>query len=507
MSMKLSEQRRIAASVYLAYLTIFYGILFFDIEPIATYSNTFGLIGNAMCLPLLWKGIQVHDEESRPPWKLILFGSVSYIIGESLWAYYEDWSGVELDSPSFCDFFYFVDNAACLTALFIFLRRLGVMHMMRASFDMLISVLAFGGIMYNFIVLPLLADGFDGFFTACYLLYNPLFDVALASGILMMIFGNEDHKYLTPTNLFLGVAFAMMFVLDELVLVEQIYGIPFAAQINPLWSMTGMLLGLASMYRAEEPISLNTEKADKIFVYVRILLPYFLTLAIMFLFGLQHNLINSLFLWTMLMVFLLCARQVAVMLRNKRLMDTVRLSEEKLNAQNAELHKLNAKITHDAEIDFLTQLSNRRHIDQTFERMIPVGDRQEELGLILVDVDYFKKVNDTFGHQIGDEVLQKVAALIRAATRHNDIAGRFGGDEFIILMPDADKPSVSRVSERLTELVRSDGSMRKYGVSLSIGGSSLSFTRHDYDIDRLLKRADDALYRAKENGRDQFIVS
>ena len=111
----------------------------------------------------------------------------------------------------------------------------------------------------------------------------------------------------------------------------------------------------------------------------------------------------------------------------------------------------------------MTQLSNRRHIDQMFERMIPTGEEAEAIGLILIDVDFFKRINDTFGHQIGDEVLQKVATLIRTSIRIDDIAGRFGGDEFIVLLPGADMSTVFTVSERLTDRMHGDGFMKEYG--------------------------------------------
>ena len=504
--MSLADQRKIAVAVYIFYLTIYYVMLLLDIEPGRSYSNTFGLIGNAMCLPLFWIGVRLHDEYHRLPWKLLALGAASYLIGEAIWAYSEDWLGVEIDGPSVCDVYYIFNSIFCLGALFVYLQEFENVSLMSASFDMAISVLSIGGIMFNFIVRPLLADGVDGVLMAMYFLYSPLFDIALVSGLLLLIFGAEHHEFLTPTNLILGCGFSMMFVLDEVFLIEEIYGYQFAELINPLWSLPFFTIALASMYSTDEPVIELTTRLDRPLEYIRILLPYFFTLSIVFAIGVEYRLLDTLFIWGVLMVLLLSVRQISVLISNKQLMERVRRNEEVLNAQNAELHKLNRQITHDSEVDFLTQLSNRRHIDQTFERLIPIGDRQEALGLILIDVDFFKKVNDTYGHQIGDKILRKVSTLIRAAARHNDIAGRFGGDEFILLLPGANKIVVSNISNRLLELARSDGSMRKYEVSLSIGGSSMTFNRHDYDIDRLLKRADEALYQAKENGRDRFLV-
>lgn len=505
--MSLTKQRKCATVIYIAYLTIYYLLLLLGIEPINSYSNTFGLIGNAMCLPMLWIGIHAHEESQRLPWELIALGAFEYLIGETIWAYREDLLGLEIEGITICDLFYISNCILCLLSLVIYLRQFKDIQLMSASFDILLSVLSVGGIMFNFIVRPLIADGFDGFFMAVYYLYSPLFDIALISGLLLLIFGTDHHDFLTPTNLLLGAGFLIMFVLDELFLIEEIYGFHFAAMINPLWSMPFFFFGLASMYSPDEPVIETTFKFDKPLAYLRICLPYIFPFAIISAIGIEHDIISDLlFIWGVLLVFLLSMRQIEMIIHNKQLMETIQRNEEKLNEQNTELQKLNRQITHDAEIDFLTQLSNRRHIDQTFERLIPIGDKQENLGLILIDVDFFKRVNDTFGHQTGDEILQKVASLIRAVSRHNDIAGRFGGDEFIMLLPGADKIIIAKISSRLTEIARGDSVMQKYGVSLSIGGSSMNFNRHNYDIDSLLKQADEALYRAKENGRDQFVV-
>lgn len=505
--MILAKQRQVASQIYIIYLVIYYFILLMGIEPVLSYSNTFGLIGSAMCLPMLWIGIHAHEESQRLPWELIALGAFEYLIGETIWAYREDLLGVEIEGMTICDLFYISNCILCMFSLYIYLRQFKRIQLMSSAFDILLSVLSIGGIMYNFTVRPLIADGFDGFFMAVYYLYGPLFDIAIVSGLLLLIFGTDHHDFLTPTNLLLGCGFSVMFVLDELFLIEEIYGIKFADIINPLWSTPFVLLGLASMHSADEPSIETSSKFDKPLEYLRMLLPYFFALIIILAIGTEHHItFDMLFIWGMLMVLMLSLRQIAVMVHNKQLMEVIQINEKKLNAQNAELQKLNAKITHDSEIDFLTQLSNRRHIDQTFERLLPVGDRQENLGLILIDVDFFKRVNDTFGHQTGDEILQKVASLIRASARHSDIPGRFGGDEFILLLPGANKSVISTVSERLTELARGDSVMRKYGVSLSIGGSSMSFNRHNYNIDNLLKKADEALYYSKEHGRDQFAV-
>ena len=236
------------------------------------------------------------------------------------------------------------------------------------------------------------------------------------------------------------------------------------------------------------------------------MLPYLFTFCILFLVGLKFGLLDSLFLWAILLVALLSLRQIFILLRNHRLVESIREKEKRLTLQNDELQRLNQKILRDAEIDFLTQLANRRHIDQSFVRLAPPKGVEAMMGVLLIDVDFFKGINDTYGHQVGDFVLKQVAACIRSVIRGGDIAGRFGGDEFIVLLPGADGEATTAVAERLTAIVRGNHVLASRGVTLSIGCTSQVITSQTYDMDQLLKQADDALYHAKEKGRDRFVL-
>ena len=138
--------------------------------------------------------------------------------------------------------------------------------------------------------------------------------------------------------------------------------------------------------------------------------------------------------------------------------------------------------------------------------MTPPEGRAESLGIMLIDVDFFKRINDTFGHPTGDLVLKTVAEKIKSVIRGGDVAGRFGGDEFIILLPESDLPIVENVAEQLTKAVREDEKLSELQVTLSIGGTSQRVNHENYDVQLLLKQADEALYKAKEGGRNRFVV-
>ncbi|HWR59876.1 MAG TPA: diguanylate cyclase [Thermodesulfovibrionales bacterium] len=153
-----------------------------------------------------------------------------------------------------------------------------------------------------------------------------------------------------------------------------------------------------------------------------------------------------------------------------------------------------------AVTDGLTGIHNRRYALQRFEEEFERARRlHKDLSCIMLDIDYFKRVNDEHGHLIGDEVLIEVAARIKASARAYDIPGRFGGEEFIVVMPETNGDDARGFAERIRDKIRS-GPIKGINVTVSIGaGSSAS---GDTRIDDIIKRADDKLYEAKDAGRD-----
>lgn len=150
-----------------------------------------------------------------------------------------------------------------------------------------------------------------------------------------------------------------------------------------------------------------------------------------------------------------------------------------------------------ANTDSLTGLPNRRMLNELLENQL----RQSEVFcILLVDIDYFKAVNDSYGHDRGDEVLRRVAAALQLHARETDIVGRWGGEEFLVLLPFADARACAEIAERLRSQVEA---LRPTGlpVSISLGGT---MRRTRDTLPSLIKRADQALYLAKTSGRNCF---
>lgn len=161
-----------------------------------------------------------------------------------------------------------------------------------------------------------------------------------------------------------------------------------------------------------------------------------------------------------------------------------------------------------AVTDALTGLYNRRYLESQLTNLIEQAvNRGKLVSVLTLDVDYFKSVNDTHGHDAGDRVLQDVAGRIRAAVRSVDLACRVGGEEFVVVLPDTDLKTAGRVGERIRKAVAArsftPGPGYQLSITASLGVSSIVSAQDT--ADELLKRADQALYRAKHGGRNRVV--
>ncbi len=161
-----------------------------------------------------------------------------------------------------------------------------------------------------------------------------------------------------------------------------------------------------------------------------------------------------------------------------------------------------------AVTDELTGLYNRRYFDRHLSLMLDKAQEQaRDMAVMLIDMDYFKSVNDTHGHDIGDSVLREFADRLRRNIRGVDLACRFGGEEFVVLMPDTDWRQAQGVAERVrqavAERVFATGNSRPLTLTISVG---LALNESETDTPEImLKRADVALYRAKREGRNRVV--
>jgi diguanylate cyclase len=191
-----------------------------------------------------------------------------------------------------------------------------------------------------------------------------------------------------------------------------------------------------------------------------------------------------------------------------RVRKQLQLDEQALQKQLDEINMLQRQLSDQANRDALTGLYNRRYLDSTLERELARCQREGlPLSLMLIDLDHFKRINDTYGHQAGDEVLKQLAGMLSAQARSADVVCRFGGEEFLLLLPNMPQAvALERAEQWRSDFAATTIAFGEFRVraTLSIGLSS--YPGHGTSPQALIRSADRALYRAKTEGRNRVIV-
>ncbi len=202
-------------------------------------------------------------------------------------------------------------------------------------------------------------------------------------------------------------------------------------------------------------------------------------------------------------------RHYHLIMENRRQQEIISQKNAELREMLSQITQQNSKLERLASTDALTGLTNRRRFLESLENERSRFERYGgALSLIMFDIDHFKKVNDTWGHAVGDAVLCEIARDALKFLRREDLAARYGGEEFVILLPETELPGAALIADRLRQLVADTVVAHDQGpplsVTISIGVASLEA---DESGDELLIRADKAMYQAKNSGRNRVELS
>jgi diguanylate cyclase len=190
----------------------------------------------------------------------------------------------------------------------------------------------------------------------------------------------------------------------------------------------------------------------------------------------------------------------------KRLQTRMKISSDDLRQLQQDLEKSQQE----AQTDALTSLLNKRGFEKRFElERIRAKQNETPFSLIMVDIDHFKKVNDTFGHLVGDSLLKSIAAMLKSQLRKNDIASRYGGEEFLILLPETGIDGAKAAGQKIRDILASkEWKLQETGetmgkITVSMG---IALYKLNEPEEVLVKRVDDALYLAKNRGRNLVVT-
>ncbi|MGE4276451.1 MAG: GGDEF domain-containing protein [Lawsonibacter sp.] len=520
----ISSMRKAGISILVAYILIYYTIIgiFSGVQISYLISDLLSLIGEGAGIIIIVFGIHWQVESSKTEWLMFSFGIGLNLIADLIWSICEILLRQKVPFPSICDIFYLCGSVCYLIALIHNIRQEKVLDVIRTGFDIAITMVASTTIIIEYIMLPIWNDQTLTFLQKIISLIYPIFDLGYLGGIISLLFFCSSKAKFNLSNLLISAAFLIWFFADLLYAILSSNSYVSGGLLDPLWPIGCWILALGALYppyqRKESAEQRIINRRQSLRGYLRLLFPYLSGGMVIILVSYQYIFKDPLVAGAVITVLLIMVRQILTLVENKQLVFMIQNSNlllEKskvaLEEQNIELQKLNHLKQHEANTDFLTSMFNRRYVYETLQSLSEQYEENEkmELCVLLIDIDHYKQINDHWGHEIGDVVLQQIAHLIKKNIRSTDIAGRFGGDEFIVILPNANLNSAKSVAEKLITMTNEKKFLVNntfLKVTLSIGCVRWRGYLKEYNMQAIVAAADKALYKAKADGRNQYII-
>ncbi|MBN7774276.1 GGDEF domain-containing protein [Clostridium aminobutyricum] len=524
MKTSLSVTRKKAVDLLVLYTFAYYLLLLVFKNDRIVISDSFSILGEVASLFFIGMSFQWQKNENKIVWKIFFAGTVSYLIGDMIWSYFELVLHQEVPILSICDLFYMVSSIFYFIGMIVYIRKESLFNLIRTAFDALITMTVSLTLIWKFFLIPIAADSSLTFWEKAVSLSYPIFDIGYLGAVLSLFLLFTPKSTNKKSHLLLSMAFLVWFVADQIYLVLQNYTYISGGFIDPLWPIGCWTFALVAVYSESSESNEETKQSSLarqhllLKEYFRFLLPYLTTCLLIIIVLGQYILEDPLIAGTVISIMLIMIRQIFSLFENQHLISVIQrtnqsleASKQKLEVQNNELKRLNDLKEWEANTDFLTGLYNRRYINDRLKNLLLEESKSDEVevSFLIIDIDHFKHINDQEGHKTGDIVLQKVAILIRECIRSTDIAGRYGGDEFIIILPYTDLALAQTIADRLIRTApmihfNENGICSK--LTLSIGCTQWKGLMTDFDMNHVLSTADRSLYKAKKAGRNQFIA-
>jgi len=489
---------------------------------IQAVDNVAQFVGPLLSLPLCWWGLawpwrRGREGEAGPSaasrWMPVLLGLgvLGYAVGQVIWTYYQEIIH-QPPFPSWADAGYLAAYPFLCGGLLLLPRRpLPSAVRLRVLLDgvmMMTGVVAFS---WYFVLGPTMLHGNETLLGQLVGAAYPFCDLVLFF-CLLLLWGRAQERALRPVVVLFSLGLGCILVIDTAFAYGNLHGTYVTGGVVDVgWPLGYMLIALATRaarqalahaVRAGQTAQALTASAPTPPLW-RALLPYaFLPAVGALVIATGHlrdatPLGKGVWIGAGVLGAVVVLRQVVALLETRQLYRQVEERNQALAAANARLETL-------ASTDPLTGLLNHRAFHARLDEEIARAARGgRPLALLLVDLDDFRTINNTYGHQVGDRALVAIAAALRGSLRAGDSAGRYGGDEFAAILPEADVPEALAVAERARAAVA--------GIALPAGDATIHATtslgvavlpRHARTRDALIAAADQAAYAAKDAGKD-----
>jgi len=485
-------------------------------------SDLFTALGVVIATVCLYHVYKKARETERFFWYFLFLSCLSSTIAELSWDYYELILKVNVPFPGLPDVFYLLQPTLMLLAiLYLIFKKDNIFISIRLFLDILITMTVATALSWHFFIQPIFAQEDATFLFKTVAVAYPIADLGLLFGILSLNATTKTFSRNVQYPLVMGLS--LFTIADSVYLyLNATNSYQSGSIVDPLWTLAFFLLALAGLFSENQSGNTQTENTkaagDPIHVpsIEVIAIPYISLLVLLIVMSIRITRIDSIILGSIVGIVLISIRQILNLLDNKHLLFLLSQSNQKLEISKKALEERHEYLTQssasmkiEARTDFLTGLYNRRYIVESLDRLLDQTKLHKlEFSLFMLDIDHFKQINDRFGHDAGDAVLQQITQIMLKNTRCEEIIGRFGGEEFIGFLPEVGIEEAEMIAERLrkqiAEYIFVIGS-QNIKVTVSIGVSQWNTNIKD-DVQSLLKRIDTALYTAKDKGRNCTAV-
>lgn len=467
----------------------------------------------------------MRSDQDKYFWLLISFGSFSYAIAEVSWDYYESILHGEVPFPGLPDLFYM------LQVIFFFLAFLikiwyerDTLHLVKFIFDTCIIMTVAISFSWHFLIHDILSQHESTLYKFVSLAY-PVSDLMLILGAVSFYIGSEYFFSPKVLSLIFGSLIIQVYA-DSVFLYQEANSLYISGgQYDPLWTLALLMMGIAGITSLIED---NEKKTDvvspkrntfllKDFFSFRLLLPYLCVIILFLVMIIQSKEINSLIVGSVVGILLVISRQIFTLLENRTLLakyhtlteeleQKIEERTEELSNKNQQLINAVQKMKHMAYHDVLSGLPNRRmFLEQLTMAMAAAKRNTYKLAVVFIDLDRFKNINDTLGHDIGDLLLKHVSEQMSLSLRKNDSISRQGGDEFTLLLNEvANEMEIIELVQQIQTIVSKPIRIKEHDLHVSMSIGIAVYPKDGSSPEELLKHADMAMYQAKEEGKNTY---
>jgi|GEM_PF-7090623 len=478
-----------------------YSLAYYRQEPLIAL-DALTLVGESMVIFVLLYNI-LHNK-MYTEWLFFAGGIIFYYIGDLIRLLY-DIEEIHTTAPSLCDVFYLATIVMFFIAIQLFLKKEKLYFFIKAQFDISIILVITTTVIYKFLLLSILNNEALAFSEKIINIIYPISDIVYLTGILIVVFDNNIKILEKGAPLFFIIAFGTFFIAD--MLYAAFVETHLLVFVKPIWLISLMCIAMASFYGNDKLINNMHRYIQELAYtqrlnYLKFLFPYVLASGFILITSWEYMKNDILATGSVITTLLLILRQIFTIIENDKLLN-------KLHVSNLALKKQNKKRGREASLDYLTQLYNRRYLTQMIDAYIHSYHRHEQIEfcIFLIDVDHYKQFNDVYGHTFGDKVLVEIANAIKMSIRAEDIAGRYGGDEFMIFLPKISRDSAEKIAQRLLQSINDNNFAEAPGIkiTLSIGNLYWKGKKEEYNLTEIIRRVDHILYEAKGRGRNMVI--